>query len=75
MRTISITYALKWQLDFANHICFDAKGQAFNTRTGRKLKRCYNGRSVGHWIGRDWHSLKDLRVHLTKIKNKEPLPF
>lgn len=76
MQTITITYALKWQLDFAPHVCFTQKGECFNVKLGRQLKRSYRGVNVGFWIGNTFYPLPTLRQHLVKTgRNKTTYPF
>jgi hypothetical protein len=74
MQTISISYALKWEVK--NHPTYKVStcGKVFNTKTNRQLRRCVNGGSVGYWLGRKFVRLQDLRKMLQKISNFE-MPF
>lgn len=74
MPTISVTYTLKYEVDFANHYKFDDRKQCWNTRSGRQIKKVYCGGSLGYCINGKFHSLTYLRKHLVKIKH-EQLPF
>lgn len=74
MNTISITYNLKWELDFAEEYKFDKAGRCFNTKRQREIKRTVNCRSVGYCIKGKFYTLSFLRNRLVKIKNIK-LPF
>jgi hypothetical protein len=74
MNTISATYALKYQIDFAPHYQFDTNKQCWNVKTGRKIKKVMVSRAIGYCIAGRFYSLTYLRKHLTKITN-EKLPF
>lgn len=74
MQTISIRYALKWQLKGNEKYKWSECGKLFNTNTGRMKKKTVNGGSVGYWIGGNFIILKKLREQLELIP-KEKLPF
>ncbi len=74
MQTITATYILKYAIDFADYYKFDERGQCWNMRSGRQIKKVYCGGSLGYCINGKFHSLTYLRKHLVKIKN-EQLPF
>lgn len=74
MQTISINYALKFQLKFNHKYKVSKCGKVFNTQRGKMLKRCVNGGQVGYWIGREFYSLVQLRPLLEIIK-PEFVPF
>ncbi len=74
MLTISATYTLKYEIDFANHYKFDNRKQRWNMRSGRQIKKVYCGGSLGYCICGKFYSLTYLRKHLVKIKT-EILPF
>ncbi len=74
MQTISVTYTLIWQFKQANHYQVTRCRKVFNTKTGRKLKQCYNGGSIGYWIARKFIVAKNINKNLEKIKILN-LPF
>ena len=74
MNTISVNYTLVWQLNFANNYKFTKCGMCFNTKTGRRLKQCYNSGSIGYNINGKFYSLTYLRKKLEKITINE-CPF
>ena len=74
MNTISVTYTLKFRLNFAHEYQFTEKGQCFNTKTGRKIKKVYNSRCIGYSIKGKLKSLTFLRGYLEKIP-RETTPF
>lgn len=51
-----------------------AKGDVYNLKTGRKLKRCIVGLTKGYCINGKFASLSKLRQKLKKIEKIE-LPF
>jgi hypothetical protein len=73
MHTISITYTIKYCIDFAPYYGFCGK-QCINMRTGRFIKQVLCGGSIGYCIGGRFYSLKYLRSHLIKIP-KSDCPF
>lgn len=72
--TISVTYALKWQLKFAHQYKWSKCGKLFNSKTGRQLKKVINGGSIGYWIESKFYTLDNLREHLEFIPKQE-CPF
>ena len=74
MSTISKSYTLKFELDFApNYRWTDCK-KCFNVKTGRQIKQTYVSGSIGYCISGKFYSLTKLRMHLIKIKKVE-CPF
>lgn len=69
MKTISINYTLKFELDFAPEYKWTKCGKCFNVKTGRKLKQSYVSGSIGYSIRGKFYSLTKLRKHLVKIKD------
>lgn len=74
MNTISISYTVFYELDFATHYKFTKHKECFNAKTGRKIKQVYKNGSIGYNINSKFYSLTRLKKHLTKPK-KEILPF
>lgn len=74
MNSISITYTLKFELDFAPEYKWSEDKKCFNEKTGRQIKQVYVGGSIGYCIRGKFYSLKFLRLHLKKIE-KIKLPF
>lgn len=74
MNSISISYTLKFELDFAPEYKWSEDNQCFNVKTGRKIKQVYNNGCLGYSIRGNFKSLKFLRTKLRKIKI-EKLPF
>ena len=74
MSTISITYTLEFQLDFAENYQWTKDGKCFNSKTNRQIKQCYNSGCVGYNIRGRFYSLKYLRTRMQKIENIKP-PF
>jgi len=74
MQSVSISYALKWRVINAPDYCITSCRKVVNVRTGRVLKRCYCGGSIGYWIGRRFVRLVDLNKEVELIK-KEKCPF
>jgi len=74
MTTISIIYDLKWRYIKLHYYQWTTCGKLINTRTGRKIKKTVNGRSIGYWIKGKFITLNNLRTQL-EIIPKEKLPF
>lgn len=68
-KTISINYTLKWQLKNKSNYKWSVCGKLFNCKTGRQIKKCYNGGSVGYWIDEKFITLSNLRKQLVKIED------
>lgn len=74
MNTISINYALKWQIKGNEKYKWSTCGKLFNTHRGRMKKKVVNGGSVGYWIGGKFFTLANLRSQLELIP-KQDCPF
>jgi len=74
MNTITEHYSLKWQVKTKPHYKVTNCGKVYNTRTGRRIKKCLNGGSVGFWIASEWWPIDKVRQSLEKIR-KETCPF
>ena len=74
MNSISINYAVYWELDFSTEYKWTKCGKCFNFKTGRQIKQVYKSRCIGYNIKGKFYSLTKLRNHLVKIKNHD-CPF
>jgi hypothetical protein len=74
MSTISITYPLIWQIDFATEYQWTKCGKCFNVLRNKEIKKVSQGGSIGYNIKGKFNSLTKLKSHLVKIKNIT-LPF
>jgi len=74
MNSLSIDYAVVWELNFATEYKWSRCGKCFNSKTGRVLKQVYKSRCIGYNIRGKFYSLTKLRKHLIKIKDVE-CPF
>jgi len=74
MNAISITYAIKYQLNFAPEYKWLSNNQCYNSKTGRVIKQVYVSGSIGYCIRRKFYTLKFLRSQLIKPK-VEYCPF
>ena len=75
MSSISINYDLKWRYKYAHNYQWTSCGKLINVKTGRKLKKTVNGRSVGYWIKGKFLTLNKLRKDLEVIPKVEYCPF
>ena len=75
MNSVSITYELKWQYKKLTYYKWTNCGKLINTKTGRKIKKTVNGRSIGYWIKGGFVTLNNLRKELELIPKKEYCPF
>lgn len=68
MKTISVSYTLKWRFKEHKHIRVSECKKIFNIKTGRTKKICYNGGSLGIWITPNRFIIKrDINKNLEKI--------
>jgi len=74
MKTISVSYTLKYELNVAPQYKWSECGKCFNTKTGRQIKQTYVSGSIGYCILGKFHSLTYLRTHLVKVAKVE-CPF
>jgi hypothetical protein len=74
MNTISITYTIKYELDFAPNYKWLNDNSCYNIKTERKIKQVMQGGSIGYIINGKFKTLKYLRNHLRKPKNIK-IPF
>jgi hypothetical protein len=75
MQSISINYDLKWRHKQHHNYRWSSCGKLINIKTGRKIKKTVNGRSVGYWIKGKFFTLTTLRTQLEKIPHQEYTPF
>lgn len=68
MRTISITYTVKYELDFAPEYVWVDDKLCFNAKTGRRIKQVYKNGMIGYSIKGKFYSLKRLKPYLRKPK-------
>ena len=66
MKSISIDYTIKYQLDFAREYVWLNTNKCYNTKSGRLIKQIYSNGSIGYCIRRKFYSLNYLRKHLIK---------
>jgi hypothetical protein len=50
MKTISVSYVLKYRLSFAEEYVWTEDNKCFNAKTGRQIKQTMCGRSIGYCI-------------------------
>ena len=62
----SITYTVKYEIDFASNYKFTTCGLCINTKTSRLIKKVYKNGSIGYSIKGRFYSLTKLRKHLVK---------
>lgn len=74
MHTFTVTYAIKYVIDFADYYAFNHHKELYNLQTGRRIKKVMQGRSIGYNIKGKFYSLTRLRKHLVKPK-VEDCPF
>ena len=74
MNTITITYALIWEVNFKSYYKLTKCGKLFNCKSGKEIKQVYNGGSIGYWIDRKFYTIKKLKPFLKKIQLQN-LPF
>lgn len=75
MYTISVTYTLVWQIDFAPEYKFSKCKKLFNCQRSKEIKQVMNGGSIGYCIRGRFYSLSKLRNKIEKIPNEDFCPF
>ena len=76
MSTLSTTKVIeiRWEIfGFPGYVFGDDKN-LYNKRTGRKIKKTINGRSMGYWLGKKFLSINKLK-YLLKRPEKIEIPF
>jgi hypothetical protein len=68
MSSMSVSYTLVFELNFAPNYKWTKCGKCFNTKTSRQIKQTYNSGCLGYNIQGKFKSLKYLRKNLVKIK-------
>ena len=68
MNTISKTYTLLFEIDYAPNYQFTKCGLCFNTKTGRQIKQVLNSGCIGYNILGVFKSLVFLRKHTIKTR-------
>ena len=58
----------RWNLTFAPHYKWDKINRLINTKTGREIKKCVNGYSVGYYIKGRFYTIATLRKHIAKVE-------
>lgn len=74
MHSFTITYTIKYIIDFAPHYAFNQYKEMYNLKTCRRKKKVSNNGTIGYIIDGKFYSLKQLRPHLIKPK-KNNCPF
>ena len=74
MDSISVNYALKFQVKFATHYKWTECKRLFNCKTGREIKKTLNGGSIGYWIQGKFITLANLAKEVELIPKQE-MPF
>ena len=74
MQTVTITYTIKYELNFASHYKWLNNDQCYNVKTGRMIKQVCNNGCIGYVIDGKFKSLTFLRKNLVKPKQIN-LPF
>lgn len=74
MNSVSKSYTLKYELEFAPQYKWTNCNKCFNTKTGREIKQTYSKGSIGYCIQGKFKSLTSLRKCLVKIKD-DSCPF
>ena len=74
MATVTATYAIKYELEFAPHYVWLNNNSCYNLKTGRFIRQVVVGGCVGYCINGKFKSLASLRNSLIKPKKIE-CPF
>jgi len=74
MIRVSKEYDLIWEFVECPYYQISRCRRIFNTRTGKQLKRCLNGGSIGYWVAGRWVGESTVNQHVRKIQDIE-VPF
>lgn len=66
MQSITYTIEIKWRIKNFDNYGFGSDKNLYNTKTNRKLKKCYNGGSIGYWFGDSFITLYRLKPLIYK---------
>lgn len=71
MQTISMTKVieLRWKIRGYEEYYFGNDKNLYNIKTGRKLLKTINNRSVGYWLGKKFYSQNKLKQLLIRPDN------
>lgn len=58
---------LVWEYSLSTNYKFDKKGDCYNTKTSKQMKRTLIGYTEGYCLNGKFKSLKQIRKHLVKI--------
>lgn len=70
---ITETYSLKWQIKFDNKYKISICKKIINTHTGRRLKECVNGYTIGFWFGKKFIPKTKINQYVELIPNNNLL--
>ena len=66
---------MKWRFSEFPEYQVTKDGKVFNIKTGNRIKKVVNGRSIGFWIRGNFITMNNSRNQLEKIPLKEYSPF
>lgn len=70
MKSITLTIELTYYINvFPEYYQFWKDKHLYNTKTGKRLKQCYNNGSIGYWLNGTFLSLKKIKPLLCKPKD------
>jgi hypothetical protein len=75
MNTITVTYALVWQISFAPEYKFSKCKKCFNCKRNSQLKQVMQGGSIGYNIRSKFYTLNYLKSKLERIPVINNFPF
>ena len=74
MKTILVTYTVKYELSIAPKYVWTDKNECYNIKSGRLIRQTIKNGMIGYCINSKFMSLKRIRPLLIKIKNQD-CPF
>ncbi len=74
MNSISINYPLIWQFKDAKNYQVTKCRKVFNIKTGKLIKQCLNGGSIGYWINSKF-IVKSKLIENIEVIEKTECPF
>jgi|688.fasta_scaffold1851605_2 hypothetical protein len=73
MISITINYSEKWQIKGMSEYKF-AKKKLFNTKTGKEIKKCLKGYTIGYNLRGKFYSMSSIKLMVERVK-KTDCPF
>jgi hypothetical protein len=72
MNRFTVTYTIKWRVNFAEHYVFNEWREMWNLKTGKRIKKVSKGGSIGYIISGKFYTLTKLKGFLERPPKNTP---